>query len=693
MPFIEYRPLDSLPILSDKNNGVEGGVLTVQNVPTPQTLPDFREGLKTVGIIARPGLIESNNFVSGSSGWQLRADGTAEMVGLTITGGTINFGKTSFSDTVNAGYIFTSEGYFIGNAGDTRSIKYTIATGAYEMKGVKITLLAVGSDIDGGYISSVSIQASSIANATITGTKIASGTITATNITAATITSTEIANATITGTDIASGTITGTNITSATITGANIANSTITATQISGSAGITGGQIASGTITGGNISAGTITGGNIDNLTITAANITNLTITSSQIANSTITGGKVATNTITGGGSGNLASSTITAANIVAGTITATEIAASTITASKIAAGTITANEIAASTITAAKMSVSQLSAITADLGNITAGTIVLPSGGYIRSGQTAYNTGIGWYIGNDSGISKLSIGDGTASNSITWNGTILSGAGSIKNLIPLTAGEAIAQYDCVRIHTDGKVYKSSSITLGWSNATIGFALAAISANATGKIQLNEDFTMTGLSAGSIYYVADGTIDRQYSTNNDVSNVYSGATIIAESFTTGGSVVKIDWCEVYGKLIGTGCGNLHFDLYATSGGLPTGAALASTEDLDTSTFSTTDEWHIFRFTTPYTLSSSTKYAIRAVPAAGSVGNNFGWRRGNSSYTGSAWLTNSGSWSEDTTKNMMFRTAYTTGSLSTTAGTITKKIGISLSSTSLFILNS
>lgn len=112
------------------------------------------------------------------------------------------------------------------------------------------------------------------------------------------------------------------------------------------------------------------------------------------------------------------------------------------IDAANIVAGSITANEIAASTITAAKMSVSQLSAISADMGAITAGTIVMPSGGLIRAGQTAYNTGTGFYLGNDSGTPKFSIGN-PAARYLTWDGTTLTVNGyavaptSAKTMIP----------------------------------------------------------------------------------------------------------------------------------------------------------------------------------------------------------------------------------------------------------------
>ncbi len=248
---------------------------------------------------------------------------------------------------------------------------------------------AVGSSINGTYITAASIIGTAIANATITST----------NIAAATITATQIATGTITGTQIDSATITSSNIATGTILAGNIAAGTITASEISATAGITGGQIASATIV--------------------AGNITNLTITAAQIANVTITGAQVAANTITGGASGNIALTSITADNIAANTITASLIAAGTITANEIAANTITANEIAAATITAAKLSSTLLYA----------GSIEIDTSGNIRSGQTAYETGTGWFIGNSGGAAKFSMGSST--NYLKWDGTYLTLKGS----------------------------------------------------------------------------------------------------------------------------------------------------------------------------------------------------------------------------------------------------------------------
>lgn len=81
-------------------------------------------------------------------------------------------------------------------------------------------------------------------------------------------------------------------------------------------------------------------------------------------------------------------------------------------------------------TIIADALTVSQLSAIAADLGAITAGTITLDTAGHIKSGQTAYDTGTGFFLGQSSGV-KFSLGD-SSGNKLTWNGTVLEITGSL---------------------------------------------------------------------------------------------------------------------------------------------------------------------------------------------------------------------------------------------------------------------
>jgi hypothetical protein len=60
------------------------------------------------------------------------------------------------------------------------------------------------------------------------------------------------------------------------------------------------------------------------------------------------------------------------------------------------------------------------LSAVTTNTG-----TLNVDSSGYIRSGQTAFNTGIGFFLGNSGGVPKFSIGN-PSGNYLAWDGTNL---------------------------------------------------------------------------------------------------------------------------------------------------------------------------------------------------------------------------------------------------------------------------
>ena len=68
----------------------------------------------------------------------------------------------------------------------------------------------------------------------------------------------------------------------------------------------------------------------------------------------------------------------------------------------------------------------------TIDGGNIYAGsTIVIGSSGHIRSGQTDYDTGSGWWLGDVSGTAKFSIGN-SSGNKLLWTGSALQITGVI---------------------------------------------------------------------------------------------------------------------------------------------------------------------------------------------------------------------------------------------------------------------
>lgn len=91
--------------------------------------------------------------------------------------------------------------------------------------------------------------------------------------------------------------------------------------------------------------------------------------------------------------------------------LTGTDIEANSITADEVAANTITANELSTSIVYA--------------------GVISLDVGGAILSGQSGYNAGVGFFLGNDGGTAKFSIGD-PAANRLTWDGTNLTIKGTL---------------------------------------------------------------------------------------------------------------------------------------------------------------------------------------------------------------------------------------------------------------------
>lgn len=123
------------------------------------------------------------------------------------------------------------------------------------------------------------------------------------------------------------------------------------------------------------------------------------------------------------------------------------------IDAQSIVAGSITANELSTSILYA--------------------GSIQIDTGGNIRSGQTAFDSGTGFFLGNSLGTPVFSIGiGGSVANNMTWDGTNLTVNGSRLN-----------SEDIYGDGSDGDVTISTNTTLArdtyYNNLTInsGFTL------------------------------------------------------------------------------------------------------------------------------------------------------------------------------------------------------------------------
>jgi hypothetical protein len=100
--------------------------------------------------------MDANGIFLGSANFStapfsVAFDGSTTITDLTLTGGTIKYGKTTFADSTNAGYFLSSSGLYFGSAADANYIKYTIGTGAFDVKGA-VTATA-GSVLGTSYLS------------------------------------------------------------------------------------------------------------------------------------------------------------------------------------------------------------------------------------------------------------------------------------------------------------------------------------------------------------------------------------------------------------------------------------------------------------------------------------------------------------------------------------------------------------
>jgi hypothetical protein len=129
------------------------------------------------------------------------------------------------------------------------------------------------------------------------------------------------------------------------------------------------------------------------------------------------------------------------------------------------------------------------------------------------------------------------------------------------------------------------------------------------------------DVTYDGLTFSGndydIHLTAGATTESSYlETNQDTDVDLDGSpTAVAQTFTTGGTGGELSRARAYLKKTGSPTGNVVAKLYATSGGAPTGSALATSENLATGDIGTSYAWEEFEFKDNYTLAATTTYAI------------------------------------------------------------------------------
>lgn len=343
---------------------------------------------------------------------------------------------------------------------------------------------------------------------------------------------------------------------------AGIGPGTITETEISDDSistpklkanSVVSAKIAAGEIGTDHLTAGAVTATKIDVSQLSAISADIGTITAGRIQNSGNTtyldltndlmalGSKLVWNgvsldvdgdiTITGGsGIANLTDAGNLATKDQAGI---NDLDTTVISGGKITTNLVDANSIEANAVTAAKIDVSQLSAISADLGAITAGTITLPTTGYIRGGQTGYASGTGFFLGYSSGAYRFSVG--SSSEYLRWDGSNLLVGGDIiatGNIQSNGVTQTVVTTTSGAISMTANVWtqiQSRSITVqegGYISITAGSLFDYVSTTSKGTLQLRKGTTTvvaaetwemnfnegTGASVSYSEYVSSGTV-------------------------------------------------------------------------------------------------------------------------------------------------------------------------------------
>ena len=122
-----------------------------------------------IGVMDEHGLYIGSSDYTTAPFW-VNMSGAIVASDLTLTGGTLKYGKTSFTDSTNAGYYLGSEGLYVSAATDTTKLKYTLADGSFDFIGTHS-----GGSVGGVSVTQVSYVATATADAVPTGLAYSTG--------------------------------------------------------------------------------------------------------------------------------------------------------------------------------------------------------------------------------------------------------------------------------------------------------------------------------------------------------------------------------------------------------------------------------------------------------------------------------------------------------------------------------------
>lgn len=173
--------------------------------------------------------------------------------------------------------------------------------------------------------------------------------------------------------------------------------------------------------------------------------------------------------------------------------------------------------------------SITSLSALSAEMGNV-----VVSTSGSIRSGQSAFNTGIGWWLGTVAGHPKFSIGNPAGSyltydestGQLTLNGAVTSNPILPAFSVSIPAGDLSTSVS------------NGNVVAGTRTAAVVGGTAPLIYNWTVSV-LDDN---TGLPTSAVYISSGGTTDTITIKASGVNSTYAGGAFCTVTDATGRTI-------------------------------------------------------------------------------------------------------------------------------------------------------
>jgi hypothetical protein len=185
----------------------------------------------------------------------------------------------------------------------------------------------------------------------------------------------------------------------------------------------------------------------------------------------------------------------------------------------------------------------------------ITGGGITLTTGGNIKGGQTAYDTGTGFFLGYSGTTHKFSIGN-SAGNKLTWDGATLT----IKGTLQFTDGTTPGRFSNGDALTGGSIagLTISSTKIYFGTGTFNNANTAFYVDNSGQFSLKDKLSWTGNTLSISGAISASTIS---------GTTISGASITGSTLKTAatGDRVEINSNDIYLYNTATSTTSIKFD--------------------------------------------------------------------------------------------------------------------------------